>query len=142
MSAIHGMSAIGRFHFINVKNVIIAFVQAVRLEYFSKDVFSDLIPSWVAWNKVNLINPAEKVDCILGVWWDLFNNWLKVVINIFGSFWIVTIYWAYHGSSRITVFMCFGLQVKMWCLGVFCFKSLRDIVRLLYFVGFLFEILI
>ena len=30
---------------INAKNVVITFVEAVRLEYFSKDVLTDLIPS-------------------------------------------------------------------------------------------------
>ena len=30
---------------INAKKVVITFVEAVRLEYFSKDVLTDLIPS-------------------------------------------------------------------------------------------------
>ena len=30
---------------INAKNVVITFVEAVRLEYFSKDVLTDFIPS-------------------------------------------------------------------------------------------------
>ena len=30
---------------INAKNVVITFVEAVRLDYFSKDVLTDLIPS-------------------------------------------------------------------------------------------------
>ena len=30
---------------INAKNVVITLVEAVRLEYFSKDVLTDLIPS-------------------------------------------------------------------------------------------------
>ena len=30
---------------INAKNVVITFVKALRLEYFSKDVLTDLIPS-------------------------------------------------------------------------------------------------
>ena len=30
---------------INAKNVVITFVEAVHLEYFSKDVLTDLIPS-------------------------------------------------------------------------------------------------
>ena len=63
---------------------------------------------------VSLIHLNKEVCCISDVLWDFFNNWMKVLVKIIRTVGNKAAYWADYRSSRITLFMYFWMQVKMW----------------------------
>ena len=51
---------------INAKNVVITFAEAVHLEYFSKDVLTDLIPSLLGILCIMIFHPEKQGMSCLG----------------------------------------------------------------------------
>ena len=126
----------------NDRKGVITFVVIVFLGKSSSDVFTAFIPSEFGifvykdftssdtryeLSGFYCLKFTHEVTSIFNIWWNLFDNWLKIIISIFWNFGCMTSYRTYNWYSWVSLFVYLRLCIKWGVFRRVYFECFYDI---------------